>query len=108
MAGKIRAMIKEPGEGWELREIDNTLKCLQMLVDGYIETVTVRDDLVLIVNEEGVLQELEPNMYACGHWLRGTIVAVGVQGEDFADCPISKPWMMRMAIGIENARRAKT
>ena len=107
MAEKIRVMIKEPGESWELREVDNTLKYLQMLVGGYIETVTVRDDLVLIVNEEGVLQELEPNMYVCGHWLRGTIVAVGVQGEGFADCPISKPWLMRMAIGIENARRIR-
>ena len=98
-------MIKEPGENWERREIDNTLKALQGLVGGYIETVNVQDDLVLIVNEEGVLQELEPNLYIRGYWLRGTIVAVGVDGENFADCPIERPWLMRIAVGIANARK---
>ena len=105
MAEKITVMIKEPGENWERREIDNTLKALQGLVGGYIETVIVQDDLVLIVNEEGVLQELEPNLYIRGYWLRGTIVAVGVDGENFADCPIERPWLMRIAVGIANARK---
>ena len=105
MAEKITVMIKEPGENWERREIGNTLKALQGLVGGYIETVIVQDDLVLIVNEEGVLQELEPNLYIRGYWLRGTIVAVGVDGENFADCPIERPWLMRIAVGIANARK---
>lgn len=105
MADKITVMIKEPGENWERREIDNTLKTLQGLVGGRIETVNVQDDLLLIVNEEGVLQDLEPNLYIRGYWLRGTIVAVGVKGEDFADCPIQTPWLMRIAVGIANARK---
>jgi len=100
MAEKIFAMIKEPGENWERREIDNNLKTFQGLVGGYIEVVNVRDDLLLIVNEEGVLQDLESNIY-----MRGTIVAVGVKGEDFADCPLHRPWEMRIAIGIANARK---
>ena len=61
MEEKIIVMIKEPGENWERREIDNTLRTFQGLVGGYIETVTVREDLLLIVNEEGVLQQLDPN-----------------------------------------------
>lgn len=105
MAEKITVMIKEPGENWERQEIDNTLKTFQGLVGGYIETINVRDDLVLIVNEEGVLQQLDPNMYIRGYWLRGTIVAVGVDGEEFASCPLTRPWEMRMAIGIANERR---
>lgn len=105
MADKITVMIKEPGENWERREIDNNLKTLQGLVGGHIETVHVREDLLLIVNEEGVLQDLEPNLYIKGYWLRGTVVDVGLDGEDFADCPIDRPWMMRIAVGIANARK---
>ena len=105
MAEKIFAMIKEPGENWERREIDNNLKTFQGLVGGHIGVVNVRDDLLLIVNEEGVLQGLESNLYIRGYWLRGTIVAVGVKGEDFADCPLNRPWEMRIAIGIANARK---
>ena len=101
---KITVMIKEPGENWERREIDNNLRTFQGLVGGYIETMTVREDLLLIVNEEGVLQQLDPNIYMRGYWLRGTIVAVGVDGEDFADCPIHNAWQMRMALSIANAR----
>lgn len=103
---KITVMIKEPGESaWEKREVDNKLRTFQGLVGGYIETVHVRDDLVLIVNEEGVLEGLEPNMYVRGFWLRGTIVAVGVDGENFADCPEQTSWKMRIAIGLANARK---
>ena len=105
MADKIDVMVKEPGENWERREIDNNLKTFQGLVGGHIEVVNVRDDLLMIVNEEGVLQGLESNLYIRGYWLRGTIVAVGVDGEDFKDCPIQTPWLMRIAIGIENARK---
>lgn len=104
MQDKITVMIKEPGENWERREIDNTLRTFQGLVGGHIETVTVREDLLLIVNKDGVIQQLDPNMYMRGFWMRGTIVAVGVKGEDFADCPIHNAWQMRMAIGIANAR----
>lgn len=105
MAEKIIAMIKEPGENWERREIDNDLKTLQGLVGGRIGTVNVRDDLILIVNKEGVLQELEPNLYIRGYWLRGTVVAVGVHGEAFTSCPLIRQWEMRIAVGIANARK---
>ena len=41
MDNKIHVMVKEPGEKWERREVDNTLRAFQGLVGGYIETVTV-------------------------------------------------------------------
>lgn len=105
MADKITVLIKEPGENWERRVIDNNLKTFQGLVGGYIETVNVRDDLVLIVNEEGVLHELESNLYIKGCWIRGTVVAVGVDGENFTDCPLHRAWEMRIAISLANARK---
>ena len=105
MAEKITVLIKEPGENWERREIDNTLKAFQGIIGGHIETVQVREDLLLVVDEEGVLKQLDPNLYMRGYWLRGTIIAVGVDGEDFADCPLNNSWQMRIAIGIANARK---
>lgn len=106
-ADKIRVMIKEPGETWERREVDNTLRTFVGLVGGHIETIPVQDDLLLIVNNVAVLRELEPNLYVRGHWLRGTVVAVGVDGENFGDCPAQSPWKMRIAISLANARRAQ-
>ena len=105
MAEKIHVMVKEPGEKWQRREVDNTLRTFQGLVGGHIETVTVTPDrLVLIVNEEGKLQELPENVLFRIDWLVGTVVAVGVAGEDFASCPLATDWQMRIALGVESAR----
>lgn len=105
MAEKIHVMVKEPGEKWQRREVDNTLRTFQGLVGGHIEAVTVTPDrLVLIVNEEGKLQELPENVLFRNDWLVGTVVAVGVAGEDFASCPLATDWQMRIALGVESAR----
>ena len=109
MADKITVMVREPGlrSRWEPRVVENTLEAFQQLVGGWIETITVCRGLVLIVNEEGVLKNLPENIYACGHWLRGTVVAAGVKGDDFADCPMGSDWQMRIAIGVESARASR-
>lgn len=105
MDNKIHVMVKEPGEKWERREVDNTLRAFQGLVGGYIETVTVTPGrLVLIVNEEGKLQGLPGNVLFRGDWLVGTVVAVGVDGEEFESCPLVTDWQMRITLGVESAR----
>lgn len=130
---KIAVMIRRPGETWERREVDNTLESFQELVRGFeggpcptnedeqsasvasarrgegwakIETVSVSRDLALIVNEEGKLQGLPANVLFRGDWLVGTVVAVGVDGEEFVPCPLETDWQMRVALGVENARRS--
>lgn len=49
----MRALYKEPGRT-TFREIliPNDLRTLQQLVGGYIETVTIATDAVVICNEE--------------------------------------------------------
>ena len=107
MDNKIHVMVKEPGEKWERREVDNTLRTFQGLVGGYIETVTVTPGrLVQIVNEEGKLQGMPANVLFREDWLVGTIVAVGVDGEDFASCPLVTDRQMRITLGVESARRS--
>ena len=52
---------KEPGKDPVLTAVENTLSALQEAVDGYIETVTMADDFVVICNEEGCIQSLPYN-----------------------------------------------
>ena len=68
-------------------EIDNTLEALQNLVGGYIDTLTVFEDAVLIFNEEGRLRGLPYNCRIFGIELVGPIVLAGIDGEDFTDVP---------------------
>ena len=83
----MRVIIKEPGKPARFGVIANELKALQNAVGGYIETVTVTTDVVLIVNEEGLLYDLPENR-VLGYPFRGTVVVAGVKGEEFTDCPI--------------------
>ena len=85
MEEKIRVLVKEPGKEAELRDIPNTLKALQSAVGGYIETVTFSEDCTLVVNEEGKLQGLLPNLLFCGYLIVGTALFVGVDGEEFCN-----------------------
>lgn len=79
----MKAIIKKPNEQAEIIEIDNTLKSLQEAVGGYIETVTLAKDCCIICNEEGRLQGLPYNLNFCGITLVGTILFVGVSGDEF-------------------------
>lgn len=83
----MKALRKRPGEAWEEVEIENTLEALQAEVGGYIETVAILSDLVLVVNEEGRINGMRFNMELCGMHLFGTILAVGYKGDNLCDVP---------------------
>ena len=81
----MRALIKEPGKNAVIKDIKNDLKELQGIVGGYIETVTITSDAVVICNEEGRLLGLPYNCNICGADFVGTIVLAGVKGDEFTD-----------------------
>lgn len=83
----IRVIIKEPGKTAEETQIENTLEGLQSVVGGYIETVTIASDLVVICDEEGRIKNKPYNCDICGVSFVGTIVLCGIDGDDFADIP---------------------
>lgn len=88
MKSPIKVIIKEPGKPAYYDELPNELEILQKTVDGYIETVTlVPDELVVICNEEGRLSRLPANCALRGVGFCGTIIVCGVDGEDFGDLP---------------------
>lgn len=82
---QIAVMVKKPGEEPRLEEhFPNRLEAYQEAVGGFIEAVTLASDLVILCNEEGRLLGLPFNVNLCGIDFYGPVVAVGVEGEDFA------------------------
>lgn len=101
----ISALVKRPGEPPRHVNVSNKLETLQRNVGGYIEAVTLAKDLVIICNEEGLLQDLPYNCTICGMEFVGTILMVGVDGEEFADLPCSWPDMKKMFPQLWNEGR---
>lgn len=74
---------------------DEELHAMQEAVGGYIETVTLAEDAVMIVDEEGLLKALNQNALAslvARQQIVGAAVIVGLtvdtDGEQvFCDCP---------------------
>lgn len=83
----MNILIKEPKGQWEQIDIPNRLKSLQDLVGGYIETVGFASDATFIVDEEGRLKGKEPNETGLYMNFVGTVLIVGVDGEEFCDVP---------------------
>ena len=93
---KLRAIIKRPDEEFgHVTNISDTLENLQRTVGGYIETVTItaevngeRKRLVIVCDEEGRLKGKDYNCTVLGVLLRGDIVVLGVNEDEFDDCPL--------------------
>ena len=80
----MRVMSKEPGKGWKIAEIENTLEALQRGVGGKLEAVTLASDAYVLCNEEGRLLGMPYNTTICGVSFVGPLLIVGIAGEDFA------------------------
>ena len=79
---------------------ENELEAFQQAVGGFIETVTVTTDLVIICNEEGRLKGLPWNCTVFGADFVGPIVVAGVKGEEFASIKAKfVPTVLRMLGG---------
>lgn len=95
---QILVIVKRPGEPSELEPLfENTLEAFQRAVGGYIETVTFASDAAVICNEEGRLQRLPYNCTLLGVDFFGTVLIVGVKGDEFASVRGSSiPRLMRL------------
>lgn len=93
---KIFVWIKRPGETPKHVWVSDSLENLQKNVGGYIETVTITNNVVIICNEEGRLLKLQPNCEICGIPFVGTIIIAGVKKDEFTDCPMDTKTMKRL------------
>lgn len=99
----MRVLKIRPGELPEAIDIPNELSALQEQVEGYIECVAMDEDTVIICNEEGLINGSKFNLIADGHYLFGTILIAGVDGEDFCDLPGDAEVAYLAAWGITKA-----
>ena len=74
---ELRIVLKKVGEIPEIMNIENTLEAKQKLVGGLIEVVSVTDNILLICNEEGKLENLFPNLIFDYDYIAGDCFFVG-------------------------------
>ena len=86
---KKSVIIKEPGKVPRHVHISTSLENLQKIVGGYIETVTMAKDFTIICNEDGRICGLPYNCNIAGADFFGTIIMIGIDGDDFCHCPIT-------------------
>ena len=101
---QILVIIKHPGEVPYVEPLfDNTLEAFQKAVGGYIETVTFATDAAIICNEEGRLIGLAHNCTVLGVDFCGTILVVGVKGDEFSSLKVANiPKILHMLIDGTN------
>lgn len=92
MDDKIR-IVKCPAKGPAVISfIDNTLKAMQEVVGGYIETVSY-GNYVVVCNEEGVLKGLPVN--SSMPQFVGDIFITRADGENFTDLSVTDADIIR-------------
>lgn len=86
----MKVIVKKPGEAvGHFENVPNDLKALQKIVDGHIEVVRIDAGVFMIVNDCGKLRGLPYNFSTGWDTIVGTVIVIGEDGENFADCPIS-------------------
>lgn len=84
--GFITAVVIKPMQKAEIKQISNDLETLQALVEGYIETVNLGAGIYVVLNEEGKLEGLAPNLVIGNDILVGNVIFTASNGEgDFVD-----------------------
>ena len=73
----LKIVLKKVGEEPEIMNIENTLEAKQKLVDGLIEIARVNEDILLVCNEEGKLENLQPNLVFDYDYIAGDCFFVG-------------------------------
>ena len=105
---QIRVIYKRVGFDPVEVTIDNELDTMQRMVGGYIETLTLPGiNTVLLFDEDGKLDDRAKNFdLPWNNYIAGAAVFAGIDGEDFADCPISEAELREIwpALWEEDAR----
>ena len=73
----LKIVLKKVGEEPKVMNIENTLDAKQKLVDGLIEIARVSEDILLVCNEEGKLENLQPNLVFDYDYIAGDCFFVG-------------------------------
>ena len=104
----IRVFYKRPGKNLVEVRIPNELEWIQGAVEGHFEHVQINDDIAMLCNEEGKLKGMAANFPLMGDLIVGPVLFVGVDGEEYTDCPRNRKQMeafLKLEEIRERARR---
>lgn len=101
---KIKIVIQCPGEISRVVTVPNTLEAVQEVIGGYIETVTLPNGLVLVMDEEGRLKGLRENV-RCVQFgtIVGRIFITAAEGESFRSLTVdeiqsARAWLLKHSV----------
>lgn len=91
MAKMIKVVVKEPGKMSEVVEIEKSLESYQKTVGGWLQAIPLfnlethqfDNRYSLVLNEEGKLEGLQPNIRIPGDFIVGTFFVAKVKGDDW-------------------------
>ncbi|MBQ7346060.1 MAG: DUF3846 domain-containing protein [Oscillospiraceae bacterium] len=85
----MKVIRKAPGVMPEVIDMENELAALQAEVGGNIDAFTLSKDLAVVFDDEWRLKDKQPTAVVSGMGVDfgGTILIVGVDGEQFCDTP---------------------
>lgn len=104
----IRVLVVEPGKDPEVRTIENSLEGIQQIVQGNIQCVMLHDkageDLALICNEEGKIQNLRMNAIIpeIDDIILGTFLIAGIDRDEFASLTDEQTFEMNERFMLNN------
>ena len=75
----MKVVVKEPRKPAAVRVIDGSLESMQDIVGGYIETFHIANNVLCVVNEEGLVRDLPFNFTAPPFFVYGTAFFCGQQ-----------------------------
>lgn len=70
---QIKVVVKNVGERPKEQFIEDKLEAMQIIVEGYIEAVMITKDIVLVINEEGKINNLDNNFGVATFELKGDV-----------------------------------
>ena len=79
MANKeeLRIVLKKVGKIPKIMNIENTLEAKQELVGGLIQIASITEEILLVCNEEGKLENLPPNLLFDYDYIAGDCFFIG-------------------------------
>lgn len=79
---KMNVVVVEPKKPAYVKEIDGSLESMNKIVGGYIEIVYIKDNIILVCNEEGKLKGLPFNRIVNDDRFVGNFFVCKSKGED--------------------------
>lgn len=87
---KIKVLIKEPGKLARFEKIENSIEEFQRIIGGYIESISIASDLVILCDEDGKMKGLAPSVIVGALEIVGTVIFVGKKNQRFTNIPLNR------------------